>query len=82
MLASGWWLAFAGRESNPLDSTERFLSIASDFLLNAGWPIEGTFGDCEPGQVGLRKPDRSDVLLHNCTSLDVDTQQNNRVTPY
>lgn len=23
-LASGWWLAFAGRESNPLDCSERF----------------------------------------------------------
>jgi len=23
-LASGWWLAFAGWESNPLDSIERF----------------------------------------------------------
>jgi hypothetical protein len=30
-LASGWWLAIAGRESNPLDFSERFLSSTSDF---------------------------------------------------
>jgi hypothetical protein len=29
-LASGWWLAFAGRGSNPLDSDERFPSTTSD----------------------------------------------------
>jgi hypothetical protein len=29
-LASGWWLAIAGRESNPLDFKERFLSTTSD----------------------------------------------------
>ena len=30
-LASGWWLAIAGRESNPLNFSERFLSSTSDF---------------------------------------------------
>jgi hypothetical protein len=33
-LASGRWPAFAGRESNPLDSIEKFLSSTSDFLLS------------------------------------------------
>jgi hypothetical protein len=28
-LASGWWLPFAGRELNPLDSTERFQSTTA-----------------------------------------------------
>ena len=37
-LASGRWLAFAGRESNPLDSIERFLSPTSDFLLSQAYP--------------------------------------------
>jgi len=27
-LASGWLLAFTGRESNPLDRTERFRTIS------------------------------------------------------
>ena len=33
-LASGWWLAFTGRESNPLDCSERFplvVALASPF---------------------------------------------------
>jgi len=34
-LASGWWLAFAGRDSNPLDSTERFL-VSEILHLHAG----------------------------------------------
>jgi hypothetical protein len=37
-LASGWWLAFTGRESNPLDSTEKFPSSTSDFLLSQAYP--------------------------------------------
>jgi len=37
-LASGWWLAFAGRESNPLDSIEKFPSSTSDFLLSQIYP--------------------------------------------
>ena len=37
-LASGWWLAFTGRESNPLDSTEKFPSSTSDFLLSQADP--------------------------------------------
>jgi len=37
-LASGWWLAFTGRESNPLDSFERFPSSTSDFLLSQAYP--------------------------------------------
>ena len=37
-LASGWWLAFAGRESNPLDFSERFLSATSDILLSQAYP--------------------------------------------
>jgi len=37
-LASGGWLALAGRESNPLDSDERFRSNASDFLLSQAEP--------------------------------------------
>ena len=37
-LASGGWLALAGRESNPLDSVERFRSNASDFLLSQAEP--------------------------------------------
>jgi len=37
-LASGWWLAFAGRESNPLDSIEKFPSSTSDFLLSQAYP--------------------------------------------
>ena len=37
-LASGWWLAFAGRESNPLDSFEKFPSATSDFLLPQAYP--------------------------------------------
>jgi len=37
-LASGWWLAFAGRESNSLDSIERFQSIAANVLLSQVLP--------------------------------------------
>jgi hypothetical protein len=37
-LASGRWLALAGRESNPLDSIERFPSATSDFLLSQIYP--------------------------------------------
>ena len=37
-LASGWWLAFAGRESNPLDSIEKFPSSTSDFLPSQIYP--------------------------------------------
>ena len=37
-LASGWWLAFAGRESNPLDSIAKFPSSTSDFLLSQAYP--------------------------------------------
>src|ERR1017187_5583938 len=37
-LASGWWLAFVGRASNPLDSDERFLSATSDLLLSQVYP--------------------------------------------
>jgi len=37
-LASGWWPALAGRESNPLDSIEKFPSATSDFLLSQIYP--------------------------------------------
>src|SRR3984893_5443889 len=37
-LASGWWLAFAGRASNPLDSDERFPSATSDLPLSQAYP--------------------------------------------
>jgi hypothetical protein len=37
-LASGQWLALAGRESNPLDSIEKFPSSTSDFLLSQIYP--------------------------------------------
>jgi hypothetical protein len=37
-LASGWWLAFAGRASNPLDPDERFLSATSDLLPSQAYP--------------------------------------------
>ena len=37
-LASGRWLAFAGRESNPLDSIEKFPPSTSDFLLSQAYP--------------------------------------------
>ena len=37
-LASGRWLALAGRESNPLDSIEKFPSATSDFLLSQIYP--------------------------------------------
>jgi hypothetical protein len=37
-LASGRWLALAGRESNPLDSIEKFPSATSDFLLSQVYP--------------------------------------------
>jgi hypothetical protein len=37
-LASGWGLAFAGRDSNPLDSNERFLSYTLTFLLSQVYP--------------------------------------------
>jgi hypothetical protein len=36
-LASGWWLAFAGRDSNPLNSTERF-QFNFNFLLSQVYP--------------------------------------------
>jgi len=37
-LASGRWLASAGRGSNPLDSDEGFLSATSDLLLSQAYP--------------------------------------------
>jgi len=37
-LASGRWLALAGRDSNPLDSIEKFPSATSDFLLSQVYP--------------------------------------------
>ena len=37
-LASGGWLAFAGRDSNPLDSNERFLFSVPNFLLSQVYP--------------------------------------------
>jgi hypothetical protein len=37
-LASGRWLAVAGRELNPLDSIEKFPSSTSDFLLPQIYP--------------------------------------------
>jgi hypothetical protein len=37
-LASGWWLAFAGWELNPLDSIEKFLFVTSNFLLSQAYP--------------------------------------------
>ncbi len=37
-LASGRWLAFAGRASNPLDSNEKFQSATSDILLSQAYP--------------------------------------------
>jgi hypothetical protein len=47
-LASGWWLAFAGRESIPLDSIERFLSMTSDFPF-PGLAWRNPHGDSNPG---------------------------------
>ena len=46
-LASGWWLAFAGRDSNPLDSTERFppycpTSSFHRFILTLALPAHPT----------------------------------------
>jgi hypothetical protein len=37
-LASGWWLAFTGRDSNPLNSTKRFQFNVSHFLLFQIYP--------------------------------------------
>jgi hypothetical protein len=37
-LASGRWLTFAGWDSNPLDSIEKFSSSTSDFLLSQIYP--------------------------------------------
>src|SRR5258705_12804489 len=42
-LASGWWLAFTGRDSNPLDSTKGFSSLFhtssfSRFILALPFP--------------------------------------------
>jgi hypothetical protein len=37
-LASGRWLAFAGWESNPLDSIEKFPSVTSNFLHSQVYP--------------------------------------------
>jgi len=37
-LASGWWLAFTGRDSNPLNSAKRFQSNLSHFLLFQIYP--------------------------------------------
>jgi hypothetical protein len=37
-LVSGRWLALAGRESNPLDSIEKFPSATSNFLLSQVCP--------------------------------------------
>jgi len=37
-LASGRWLAFAGRASNPLDPNEKFRSATSDLLLSQAYP--------------------------------------------
>jgi hypothetical protein len=37
-LASGWWLAFTGRDSNPLNSNKRFQFNVSHFLLFQIYP--------------------------------------------
>ena len=41
-LTSGWWLAFTGWESNPLDSIEKFPSVTSNFLLSQVYPGANT----------------------------------------
>jgi len=54
-LASGWWLAFAGRESNSLDSIERFQSIAANVLLSQVLPgatVDNPFA--KPGVLKVR----------------------------
>ena len=48
-LASGRWLAFAGRESNPLDSIEKFPSSTPDFLLSQAYPGATTKLPQSPG---------------------------------
>jgi hypothetical protein len=37
-LASGCWLGFAGRDSNPLNSNERFQYLLLHFLLSQAFP--------------------------------------------
>ena len=37
-LASGWWFAIAGRASNPLDFSERFLLYIIGFPLSQAYP--------------------------------------------
>ena len=40
-LASSWWLAFTGRESNPLDCYERF-PLSPPPFLGLAWRYKGT----------------------------------------
>ena len=47
-LASGWWLAFTGWESNPLDSIEKFPSVTSNFLLSQVYPGASMNLPCGP----------------------------------
>jgi len=55
-LASGWWLAFAGRESNSLDSIERFQSIAANVLLSQVLPGATVDIPCaKPGELQVRR---------------------------
>ena len=59
-LASAWWLAITGRESNPLDFSERFLSATSDVLLSQAYP--GATESKPEDFVSLRLHDRADTL--------------------
>ena len=54
-LASGWWLAFAGRVSNPLDPYKRFRSFTSDILLFRIYPgaTECKTSRAEFGQIAV-----------------------------
>ena len=64
-LASGWWLAFAGRASNPLDSDERFPSATSDLPLSQAYPGATDF---QAGQSAIPRNPRNPKHLFSLSS--------------
>ena len=62
-LVSGRWLALAGRESNPLDSIEKFLSATSNFLLSQVCPGATAIVPQRPGFGESRDSVKCLVLL-------------------
>ena len=69
-LASGWWLAFTGRDSNPMNSNKRFQFNLSHFLLLQIYPGATTLDSHEPSCGSMRVTQRESSVgqLGTCSA--------------